>query len=194
MRLHPGPMCFALLPIALAAQAQENFSAWSTFDVDKTCKRISAGRAEEDYGAWRCPGHAGIAVVVSAGDQRTYVSFGPNAEREPAAGETLPGFNDVDKGTIEWRLDTAGKPFAAIARWNFMRRPVENAHEEKLARGQMLVVTRLPPGPVCHVGYVDANLNPSANDLARKLADETARGFACGKDKPVRVGKTQEAR
>jgi hypothetical protein len=32
------------------------------------------------------------------------VSFGPRASREVAAGETFPAFNDVYKGTIEWRL------------------------------------------------------------------------------------------
>ena len=49
----------------------------------------------------------------------------------------------------------------------------------------MLVVTRLPPGPVCHVGYVDARANADAKTLARQIADRDARGFVRGKDKPV---------
>jgi hypothetical protein len=54
--------------------------------------------------------------------------------------------------------------------------------------GRELVVTKLGPGGVCHVGYVDARVNPDANELARKLADENARTFKCGVDKPESVG------
>jgi hypothetical protein len=54
----------------------------------------------------------------------------------------------------------------------------------------VLVVTRLgPPGETCHVGYVDALANPDANELARKIADEHARTFTCGKDKRIVLGK-----
>ena len=45
-----------------------------------------------------------------------------------------------------------------------------------------MVVTRLPPGAVCHVAYVDVRANPNPNELARKAADEIARDFKCGKD------------
>ena len=47
-----------------------------------------------------------------------------------------------------------GKPFAIIQRWHI----ADNADEDKNGRPTakpMLVVTRLPPGPVCHVAYVD---------------------------------------
>jgi hypothetical protein len=53
----------------------------------------------------------------------------------------------------------------------------------------VLVVTRLGPGGVCHVGYVDARANPNANELAQQLADEKARSFKCGADKPIVTGK-----
>jgi len=36
---------------------------------------------------------------------------------------------------------------------------------------------------------VDAVANPDANALARKIADENARTFKCGKDKRIVVGK-----
>jgi hypothetical protein len=49
-------------------------------------------------------------------------------------------------------------------------------------------VTRLPPGAVCHVAYVDVAANPDPNELARKAADETARDFTCGKDEVRFVG------
>ena len=52
-------------------------------------------------------------------------------------------------------------------------------------RGEVLVVTRLGPGGVCHVGYVDARQNADAIRLAREIADQHARTFRCGKDKPI---------
>ena len=48
--------------------------------------------------------------------------------------------------------------------------------------GRVLVVTRLGRGGTCHVGYVDGR-SKDANEHARKLADEHARTFKCGKDK-----------
>jgi hypothetical protein len=160
-------------------------SAYTTFDTDK-CQH-TRGHAVEDYGSWLCAGYAGIPVWLAAGDQRMYVSFGRNAAREPAASETIPGFNDVTEGTIEWRLERKPNgtvtPFATILRWNFMQNP-----DDRQASGRMLVVTRLGPGGVCQVGYVDAGANPDANELARKLADERARKFSCGKDRPEFVG------
>jgi hypothetical protein len=41
---------------------------------------------------------------------------------------------------------------------------------------------------VCHVAYVDAKANADANELARKAADEFARGFQCGKDEVKVIG------
>jgi hypothetical protein len=115
------------------------------------------------------------------------VSFGRNAAREPAAGETFPGFNSAYKGTIEWRIATppGGKPrpFATILRWS-----VQRENDEHDSSGQVLVVTRLGPGGVCHVGYVDGRANPDANALAQRLADEKARGFRCGTDRPTIAG------
>ena len=57
----------------------------------------------------------------------------------------------------------------------------------------MLAVTRLPPGPVCHVAYVDVQANPNANELARKAADEIARNFKCGKDEVKMIGDSGRA-
>ena len=61
--------------------------------------------------------------------------------------------------------------------------------DERDTTGRVLVVTRLGPGGVCHVGFVDARANPNANELAQQLADERARGFRCGADKPIVAGK-----
>jgi hypothetical protein len=151
----------------------------------KTC-RHREGRGEENYGAWFCRGHAGIAVYLRGGDQRMTVSFGPRAAREPAASATLAAPNSEGK-TIEWRhlVGAESKPFATILRWN----TTVTQQDDSIFRGQVLVVTRLPPGAVCHVGYVDGRANPDANALAQKIADEHARKFVCGKDKPVILGQ-----
>ena len=58
--------------------------------------------------------------------------------------------------------------------------------------GRTLVVTRLNPGGVCHVGYVDAR-TPGANEAARKLADEKARGFKCGTGRSEQVDGKPDA-
>jgi hypothetical protein len=57
----------------------------------------------------------------------------------------------------------------------------------------MLAVTRLPPGEVCHVAYIDAQANPNPNELARKAADELARTFKCGKDEVQVIGESGRA-
>jgi hypothetical protein len=176
------------LVAAEPAQAQQIFSAYSSFDADKTCKH-TPGRDPEDYGSWVCPGHGGLIVRLSAGDQRMQVSFGRNARaaaNEEAASQTFPGFNSVYQGMVEWRIEKLpnGKtrPFATILRWN--TRTAEDAErEDGKSTGRTLVVTRLNPGGVCHVGYIDAR-SAGANEAARKLADEKARSFKCGVDDP----------
>jgi hypothetical protein len=58
-------------------------------------------------------------------------------------------------------------------------------------RQESAVVTRLGPGGVCHVGYVDARINAKADALARDIADRRARSFQCEKDTAVVVGKRE---
>lgn len=169
---------------AAPAAAQTAASATTKLDLDKC--RHTPGKAEEDYGEWRCQGYGGIPVHVAAGDQRVYVSFGRNAKKEPAAQQTLTAFNG-EGDSIEWRgergKDGKLKPFVAIMSWSTT---VSGGDEP--VRGRMLVITRLGPGAVCHVGYVDAQANADAVVLARKIADETARAFKCGLDKPQILG------
>jgi hypothetical protein len=74
-----------------------------------------------------------------------------------------------------------GRSFAIIQRWQLD----DNTNPDKSGRPRpqaMLVVTRLPPGPVCHLAYVDAAANSDANELARKAADELFCDFKCGQD------------
>jgi hypothetical protein len=170
---------------AAPAAAQSVASATTKLNLDK-CRHVP-GKAEEDYGEWRCQGYGGIPVHVAAGDQRIYVSFGRSAKKEPAAQQTLTSFNG-EGDRIEWRglrsADGKLKPFAAIMAWS-----TTVSGDAEPVRGRMLVVTRLGPGAVCHIGYVDAQANADAAALARKIADETAHTFKCGSDKPQILGK-----
>ena len=189
-------ICCTLLALALGcvpALSQSIESAYTSFDA-KTCKH-EKGTDVEDYGSWRCPGYQGMRVLLSAGDQRMFVSYGPSRKNDLATEQTFPGFNDVYEGTVEWRIEKPVKgkprPFATILRWNVVTpEDSEKATGPVKPTGRVLVVTRLGPGGLCHVGYVDARANPDANELARKLADEHARTFMCGKDNRMVVGKT----
>jgi hypothetical protein len=187
--MRPFLIAFLALIASPNARAQTGApigSAYTEYNARACCH--TAGKVVEDYGTWLCRGYRRVAVWLSAGDQRMYVSFGPKASDEPAAGETMGHFNDAYKGKIEWRLERfpGGKvrPFATILRWNYM-----TDVDDREVSGRMLVVTRLGPGGVCHVGYVDARANPNANDLARELADAKARGFHCGVDTPAGMEK-----
>ena len=179
---------FAALP-AWPATAETITAATTPFNIDKCAHK--QGREVEDEGEWRCTGYGGIAVVMTSGDARVYISYGPRATREPAARQTLAAPNG-EGDSIEWRLlrgrDGRGRAFATIMRWTTAI-PVDDPKVENgTYRGQVWVVTRLGPGGVCHVGYVDARQNPDAIALARMIADQQARRFRCGRDKPVVLG------
>ena len=128
-------------------------------------------------------------VVISEDDLRETVSVGRNraqAAKEPAAQAWFGPFNSTTH-TVEWRA-ADGKPFAIIQRWHI----ADNADPDKEGRPTakpMLAVTRLPPGPVCHVAYIDGQANRNANELARQAADEFARDFKCGKDEVKVIGE-----
>jgi hypothetical protein len=185
-----GAVIFLVTALATPAGAQTIESAYTKIDLDK-CKH-TRGSAPEDYGSWLCAGHQGVPVYISGGDQRVFVSFGKNAKRELANRESLMSFNGEGR-VVEWRIETlpGGKkrPFAAIMRWSTTVTDDTGA----IHRGQVLVVTRLGPGGVCHVGYVDGRANKDANELARKVADERASAFKCGSDTPATTGETGPA-
>ncbi len=178
-------LALPLLIVVADAALAETASVYTPLDLNKC--RHTAGKEVEDEGSWSCAGHAGLSVYVAGGDQRSYVSYGPRANTQPAATQTLASFNGQGK-TVEWRgergADGVVKPYATIMRWSTA--VLGDAYEQ--VKGQVLVVTRLGPGGVCHVGYVDARANTDANALAQKIADENARTFKCGKYKPLILG------
>lgn len=169
------------------AHAQSVGSSY-TSTAPKDCRQIGKPSDLDGSTTRVCPGKDGLVVLIAEDDLREIVSVGRNrkqAAEEPAANVWFAPFNSSES-TIEWR--TAGeKPFAIVQRWHI----ADNTDLDKQGRPKtkaMLVVTRLPPGPVCHVAYVDAIANPTANELARKAADDFARGFTCGKDEVKIIG------
>ena len=171
----------------------QTFGSSYTSTAPKDCRVTSASTGVDDSTIRTCPGKAGLVVVISEDDLRETVSVGRNrvaAAKEPAAQVWFGPFNSTEH-TVEWRA-VNGKPFAIIQRW----RIADNADEDKNGRPiakPMLAVTRLPPGPVCHVAYIDAQANPNPNELARKAADELARDFKCGKDEVKVIGEAGKA-
>ena len=183
-------LCLTVLLTCLSAGHVAAQSMGSTYSstAPKDCRQI--GKPSELDGSTTrvCPGKDGLIVLIAEDDLREIVSVGRNrkaAAEEPAAKVWFAPFNSSE-ATVEWR--SAGtKSFAMIQRWHI----ADGTDPDKQGRPNtkaMLVVTRLPPGPVCHVAYVDAIANPTANELARKAADDFARSFTCGKDEVKIVG------
>jgi hypothetical protein len=174
------------------ANAQTIGSSY-TSTAPKDCRVTSAGNGVDDSTIRVCPGKAGLVVLVSEDDLRETVSVGRNhaaAAREPAARAGFGPFNSTTT-TVEWRtLDD--KPFAIIQRWHIADNSDEDKNGRPIAK-PLLVVTRLGPGAVCQVAYVDVQANPDANALARKAADDFARGFRCGKDEVKVIGANGRA-
>jgi len=192
LKIAVAAMLSADLSLMAPASAQ-TFGSSYTSTAPKDCRVTSAGNGVDDSTIRVCPGRAGLVVVVSEDDLRETVSVGRNraaADEEPAAQARFGPFNSTTT-TVEWRTAN-GKPFAIIQRWHI----ADNSDEDKDGRpiaNPMLVVTRLPPGPVCHVAYIDAQANPNPNELARKAADQFARNFDCGKDEVKVIGEAGRA-
>ena len=167
----------------------QTFSSSYTSSAEKDFRTV--GKPGDPNGSTTqvCPGKSGLVVVISEDDLRQTVSVGPNraaASKEPAAETSFAPFNSTAP-TVEWRA-VDGKPFAIIQRWLI----ADNNDPDKAGSPTskpMLAVTRLPPGPVCHVAYIDGQANRNANELARQAADEFARDFKCGKDEVKVIGE-----
>jgi hypothetical protein len=194
MLLKIATIALALGAFAGDAQAEELVSQYTSADVKK-CRKFHSVKIDaetEHAAAWVCKGLAGYVVVVSEDDLRTTVSVGRTikaAGAEPAASQGFASFNSTHN-TIEWRSRKGGKPFAIIQRWSVS---TYDEKADKSKSNQMLIVTRLPPGPVCHVAHIDVPGNKDANAVARKAADELARKFKCEEDRVHSFGAPQAA-
>jgi hypothetical protein len=192
LKMAVATMLSAGLSLMTPAIAQTFGSAY-TSTAPKDCRVTSAGNGVDDSTIRVCPGKAGFVVVVSEDDLRETVSVGRSraaADEEPAAQARFGPFNSTTT-TVEWRAAN-GKPFAIIQRWHIADTSEEDKDGRPIAK-PMLVVTRLPPGSVCHVAYIDAQANPNPNELARKAADQFAHNFDCGKDGVKVIGEAGRA-
>lgn len=179
--------------VLISSATAQTFSSTYTSTAPKKCRVSSAGNGVDDSTIRLCPGKVGLKVLVSEDDLRETVSVGrtrATAAAEPAAQRWFGPFSSTAT-TVEWRaLD--GKPFAIIQRWHIADNSDQDRDGRPIAK-PMLIVTQLPPGPVCHVAYIDVKANPNANGLARKAADETARDFKCGTNAVKVIGETGRA-
>jgi hypothetical protein len=164
------PMASILLA-ALAAIAPTYTSVYTDLDVDRcrVLERIEEGESVR----WRCPGHAGIPLLVSSGDGRFDVDAGVDNEEW----ESLGGFHTLGP-RVEWRL-RRGRPIAIIFRYI-------QAGPDQPPGTRLAVETIGRRGrPGCLISMIDGAY-PDANAVARERADRRAEGFRCGVDTPER--------
>jgi hypothetical protein len=171
----------------ISPASAQTFSSSYTSSAEKDCRTI--GKPKDVSTKQVCPGKSGLVVLISEDDLRQTVSVGPDhvaAAKEPAAETWFAPFNSTGQ-TVEWRA-VDGKPFAIIQRWLIADNNDTDKAGSPISK-PMLAVTRLPPGAVCHVAYIDGQPNRNANELARQAADEFARDFKCGKDEVKVIGE-----
>jgi len=179
----------AVLSGLISPANAQTFSSSYTSTAPKDCRTIGKPSDLDGSTTQVCPGKSGLVVLISEGDLRETVSVGRNREaaaKEPAAEAWFTPFNSTAH-TVEWRA-VDDKPFAIIQRWLIADINAPDKTGSPTTK-PMLAVTRLPPGPVCHVAYIDGQANRNPNELARQAADEFARDFKCGKDEVKVVGE-----
>jgi hypothetical protein len=167
---------FSLSLLALAGPATAALPAGSVYtplNLD-TC-RVIARAAEGDSTSWRCPGRAGIALFVSANDDR----FDLDAGVDNGVWESLGGFNRLGP-RVEWRL-RGRTPVALIYRYFLTGADGPG--------GSVLAVESIgrPGRPGCLIALIGGAV-PGANALARARADSSAARFRCGVDTVERRG------
>ncbi|MHC2252258.1 hypothetical protein ACVILK_001950 [Bradyrhizobium embrapense] len=186
---------FATIVVALGSAnpgqaGAQTISSFYTSTAPKACRMIGKPNEEDGSTTRVCPGKSGLVVLITEGDLREVVSVGRNraaAAREPAAQAWFGPFSSSGD-TVEWRAADS-KPFAIIQRWQIADNSEQDKRGGPVSRA-MLAVTRLPPGEVCHVAYVDVAANPNANELARQAADDFAHDFKCGADQVKTIGQS----
>lgn len=186
----PALVAALLAPPILTGPANAVSMVGSTYSTTEAANCWSAGgnKTAGARGSRICRGMAGLIVAVDVDDLRETVSVGrsrADAAAEPAALARFSPFSSASR-RIEWRM-AGSEPFAMIQRWQIAD-PGDRDEAGRPRDKPLLVVTRLSPGPVCHVAYVDAAANPNANDLARQAADQTARLFDCSRDRIKIIG------
>ena len=181
-----------LVSLWLATTTGRAFESNYTSISEKHCRKFNVEKINgSEYAASRvCAGRGGYKVFIDEVDLRETLTVGRTmrqARKEPAARDSYGPFNGYDD-RIEWRSGADGRPYALIVGWFFD----DNDNIDATGRpssARLLVVMRLPPGPVCRVANIDRAANSDANELARGAADEIARDFKCGTDSVRVIGK-----
>ena len=173
MRYLAAPLFLCL--VASPAVAEDVSSAYTQFDIEKTCKVVEPGDEYVYAGTWRCPGGKFPDIIYSSADDRDFVGFGKRGSETCAFKKTFNGFNTA-LSPVEWRLKD-GKVFAAIERWRVVI-------DENGNTATWLVVSKVKGREACAVSYV-AGSYPDANGVARIMADAEAEGFDCEHDVPT---------
>jgi len=186
-----------LIPLALAgfcqaAHGADISSAYTDLDSKKDC--VTYAQAEQGDGDWAnlvCSGYRGYPVLINYDDARESVYYGFPSDDMTAVWESFSAFNGSGP-KVEWRIETKGDiaiPYAAIH-----RRSVSNPEDDKKSIDVLVVAKVAQPEQHegCTIGLVLATGNPQANDQARKLADEKAKTFACGKDRREVIGSVPD--
>ncbi|MCB1444578.1 MAG: hypothetical protein KDJ87_01940 [Rhizobiaceae bacterium] len=188
----PAALALFLAAAWLPALAAESVYTDTKLDTCETLLKPSEEDADMGNAAMKCPGYKGYAFYFNEYDVRQSTYFGYlSREILDGAGETFEVFNHIG-GKIEWRLDGKGIPRATILRYTLENVDPRTSDPDPSLYGQVLVVSRVgQPEDMtgCVTAYVDALANRDANEMARKLADEQAPDFPCGREKPVFHGK-----
>ncbi|MER9317448.1 hypothetical protein NKI31_18395 [Mesorhizobium sp. M0659] len=180
---------FALAALSQTAHADGISSVYTDLDSQKDC--VTYAQAQEGDGEWAelaCSGYRGYPVLIAYDDARESLFYGfPPGGDMTSVWESFSGFNSSG-AKVEWRIETKGDvavPFAVIH-----RRSISNPEDENKPTEVLLVakVAQMEARDGCTIGLVLATGNRQANDQARKLADEKAKSFACGKDKHTLIG------
>jgi len=185
-------LALTVLAVAtFAAHAAPQPVAVSSYSSMAPANCWSEGPGPVEHSPTRvCRGKSTLVVLVSKDEHRETVSVGRNrdeAAKEQAAQTFFGQFNSA-LPAIEWRI-SGNNPFAMIQRWQ-----IADIVDQTISNGggpdakPLLVVSRLPPGGVCPVAYVDKAANPNADELARQAADQIARDFKCGTDQAKVLG------
>lgn len=169
MKVHPGLVISALIPVLLATPAASDSARYESrySRLGQTvCTPHSDGGPEQDWLMYRCDGMGGVAVwVLYQEGVRMRLDFSAASRSEPPAFSTVGTFaaDRDDSWPVEWRGHLAGGRFiprAAIVR-------VRAAGGEW--SGSRLAVYRLTPDHrACLLGV------PADNAGARRMADEGA--------------------
>ena len=162
-----------LYPAEVFGQGIE--SAYSYFDLEKTCREQAHDIEEGSFTLWACPGYAGNIVLHAVDDDRSFVGFGNRARESCAFRTTFTAFNTA-LSPIEWRLK-GGEPFAVIERWRV-------STDDMGGSATWLVVSKFTPNEACPVHFVEGAF-PKANEEARRATDMLVPGFDCSTGTPT---------